>query len=218
MRAKEVRHTHSVFMAVSAPLSFSSTRLPPNFIYYIVLLYRWSTTGGPGVRTVMARKDPTGIQANRQELCGGAARLDKGKSRNNGDGTRMVHDTPARQKAREMREEAHNMSREAGTLAGIEGLEAEATARQERAKELQQEARKLQYRARLEDLTVRQVNLWKDTQKKGRQNYPRWVCSWQEGDRIVTKYLGSCRRMGEVEALEKARAMKAAALGIHLSD
>jgi len=126
----------------------------------------------------------------------------------------MVHDTPARQKARVLREEAHNLSQEAGTLASIEGLEAEATARQERAKVLQQAVRELQSVARLEDLTVRQVDLWKDTQKKGRQNYPRWVCSWQEGDKIVTKYLGSCRKMGEGEALQKARAMKAEALGL----
>jgi len=75
-------------------------------------------------------------------------------------------------------------------------LEAEVTARQERVKVLQEEARRLQSRARLEDLSVRQVDLWKDTQKKGRQNYLRWVCSWQEGDRIVTKHLGRCRRPG----------------------
>ncbi len=126
----------------------------------------------------------------------------------------MVHDTPARQHARKLRGEAQGLRREAGTLAGIEGLEAEATARQERAKVLQEEAKELQYRARLEDLTVRQVDLWKDTQKKGRQNYPRWVCSWQEGDKIITKYLGSCRRMGEAGALQKARVMKAEALGL----
>lgn len=164
----------------------------------------------------MARKDPMEIQANRRERCDGRPVWIKAKSKENkGDGTRMVHDTPARQKARELRENAHNLSREAGTLAGIEGLEVEATARRERAKELQQAARELQSIARLEDLTVRRVDLWKDTQKKGRQNYPRWVCSWQEGDRIVTKYLGSCRRMGESEALQKARAMKAKTLGIH---
>lgn len=78
---------------------------------------------------------------------------------------------------------------------------------------LQQEARERQSVTRLEDLTVRQVDYW-----KGRQNYPRWVCSWQEGDKIVTKYLGNCRKMSEAEALHKARAMKAAALGVRLSD
>lgn len=143
-----------------------------------------------------------------------AARLDRGKSRNNGDGTRMVHDTPARQKVRALMEEAHNLSREAGTLAGIEGLEAEAAARQERATVLQQEARELHSVARLEDLTVRQVDYWKDTQKKGKQNYPRWVCSWQEGDKIVTKYLGSCGKLSGEAALRKARAMKAVALRV----
>jgi hypothetical protein len=125
----------------------------------------------------------------------------------------MVHDTPARKKARELKEKARNLSREGGTLEGIEGLEAEAGARQERAKALQQEARDLQLRARLEDLSVRPADHWKDT-KKGKRNYPRWVCSWQEGDRIITKYLGSCRKMSEGEALQKARKMKAEALGL----
>ncbi|MFZ3149454.1 MAG: hypothetical protein WA137_10475, partial [Methanothrix sp.] len=84
----------------------------------------------------------------------------------------------------------------------------------ERATVLQQEARELHSVARLEDLTVRQVDYWKDTQKKGKQNYPRWVCSWQEGDKIVTKYLGSCGKLSGEAALRKARAMKAVALGV----
>jgi hypothetical protein len=88
-------------------------------------------------------------------------------------------------------------------------------ARLERAKGLREEAGKLQIRARLEDLRVRRADYWKDT-RKGRQNYPRWVCSWQEGDKIVTKYLGSCGKMGEGEALKKARQMKAEALAIKL--
>ncbi len=59
--------------------------------------------------------------------------------------------------------------------------------------------------SRREDITVRQNPVTKKT-------YYRWVCSWQEGDRTVTKYLGSCEKMGEAEALEKARRMKAEAL------
>ena len=123
----------------------------------------------------------------------------------------MVNDTPSRRKAREIKDEAHRLSREAKTLASIDGLEAEATARQEKAKELRDQARDLTDRARLEDLSVRAVDYWKET-KKGRQNYPRWYASWREGDKVRNVYLGSCRKMGEGEALEKARRMKAKAL------
>jgi hypothetical protein len=120
----------------------------------------------------------------------------------------MVHDTPAR------KEEAHRLIKEARVLEGLDGLKAESTARQERAKELNEKAKGLQNRARLEDLSVRQVDYWKDTQKKGRQNYPRWVCSWQEGDKVITKYLGSSRKLSREGALQKARKMKAEALAI----
>jgi hypothetical protein len=44
--------------------------------------------------------------------------------------------------------------------------------------------------------------------------YYRWVCSWQEGDKTVTKYLGSCKKMSEADALRKARKLKAEALGL----
>ena len=128
----------------------------------------------------------------------------------------MVHDTPARQRARELKEEAHSLIKEARALEGIEGLKAESTARLEEAKKLNEEAKGLQNRARLEDLSVRQVDYWKDTKRKGKQNYPRWVCSWQEGDKIITKYLGSSRKLSREAALGKARKMKAEALGIKL--
>ena len=58
--------------------------------------------------------------------------------------------------------------------------------------------------ARLEDLTVRRVDYW-----KGTKNYPRWIASWREGDGIRTVYLGSCKKIGREEALEKARKLKA---------
>ncbi len=74
-------------------------------------------------------------------------------------------------------------------------------------------ARDLQTRARLEDITVRRNPITKQT-KKGERTYYRWVCSWQEGDKTVTKYLGSFGKMSEAEALEKARRMKAEALGL----
>jgi hypothetical protein len=49
---------------------------------------------------------------------------------------------------------------------------------------------------------VRQNPITKQT-KKGERIYYRWMCSWQEGDKTVTKYLGSCKKMSEVEAFER---------------
>jgi len=58
---------------------------------------------------------------------------------------------------------------------------------------------------------VRQESRIKRT-KAGEKAYPYWVCSWREGSKVVTKYLGSCSKMSEGEALDKARRMKAYAL------
>ena len=42
--------------------------------------------------------------------------------------------------------------------------------------------------------------------KKGETKpYYRWYCSWHDGSKTVTKYLGSCRKISEAEALEKAK-------------
>ena len=80
-----------------------------------------------------------------------------------------------------------------------------------RPMELKKEAKALNQSARLEDITIRQNAITKPT-KKGMRIYYRWVCSWQEGDKTVTKYLGSCKKMSEADALRKARKLKAEAL------
>jgi len=128
----------------------------------------------------------------------------------------MVHDTPARRKARELRAEARELEKEAATLAGIRETEELVAIKTSRAMELKKTAKDLNQSARLEDITVRQNPITKQT-KKGDRIYYRWLCSWQEGDKTVTKYLGSCKKMGEDEALRKARMLKAEALGISRS-
>jgi hypothetical protein len=82
--------------------------------------------------------------------------------------------------------------------------------------ELKKEAKDLNQSARLEDITVRQNPLKKQTKKEDRIYY-RWVCSWQEGDRTITQYLGSVKKMNQAEALKKAKMLKAEALGISRS-
>ena len=56
--------------------------------------------------------------------------------------------------------------------------------------------------------------VWKrprtELNKKGEtKTYYRWYCSWHNGGKTITKYLGSCRKMSEAEALEKAKRLMA---------
>jgi hypothetical protein len=45
--------------------------------------------------------------------------------------------------------------------------------------------------------------------KKGdEKTYYRWYCSWYDGNKTVTKYLGSCSKMSKTDALEKAKSLK----------
>jgi len=126
----------------------------------------------------------------------------------------MVHDTPARQKARALKEETRSLSREAKALEEMGGMEAEVTARHDRAGELSREADKLKEAARLEDLSVRREHLVKQTKKGGIRTYYRWVASWRDGDKTCKVYLGSCKKMSQGEALQKAKKLKAVELGI----
>ena len=43
------------------------------------------------------------------------------------------------------------------------------------------------------------------------KTYYRWYCSWHDGKKTVRVYLGSCIKMSEVQALEKAKKLKAGA-------
>jgi hypothetical protein len=64
-------------------------------------------------------------------------------------------------------------------------------------------------RRRLED-----VHPWVMEKTKGDKTYTYWMASWREGDKVHNVHLGSCKKMSQVEATEKARAMKAKALRI----
>jgi hypothetical protein len=125
----------------------------------------------------------------------------------------MVHDTPARRTARELKAEARQLEQEASTLAGISETEELVAIKANRAMELKKAAKDLNQSARLEDIAVRRNPITKQT-KKGNRIYYRWVCSWQEGNKTVTKYLGNCKKMSGAEALQKARKLKSEALGL----
>ena len=104
----------------------------------------------------------------------------------------MVHDTPSRRKARELKAVAWELEQEAAILAGIRETEELGAIKASRARELKKAAKDLNQSARLEDITVRQNPITKQTKKGDRIHY-RWICSWQEGDKTVTKYLGCCK-------------------------
>jgi hypothetical protein len=125
----------------------------------------------------------------------------------------MVHDTPARKSARKLKTEAQVLAAEAMVLAEIAGMEQEAQVRRTQAAGLREQAKELQGKARLEDLTVREEPLVKQT-KKGERTYYRWVTSWRDGVKIKKVYLGSCKKMSHEEALERARKRKAEELGV----
>jgi hypothetical protein len=77
------------------------------------------------------------------------------------------------------------------------------------------EALALKTLARLEDLHIWVLEKVKTT-KKGSKKYTYWMATWREGGKTRNVHLGSCAKMEEETALQKARAMKAEALAIKL--
>ena len=89
----------------------------------------------------------------------------------------------------------------------------EARRMEGRADELKAEAEALKGAARREDLTLWQMEKVKTT-KKGTQSYFYWMASWREGGKVRNVHLGSCKKVDHEAALQKARKMKAGALGL----
>jgi len=52
--------------------------------------------------------------------------------------------------------------------------------------------------------------------KKGEKKYGRWLAGWREGGKQHKVYLRSCKKLSRAGAQQKARKMKAEALGIRL--
>jgi len=63
-----------------------------------------------------------------------------------------------------------------------------------------------------EDPGVRKRPLIKRNKKGEEKTYYRWYCSWHDGNKTITEYLGSCRKISEAEALEKAKRLKSESL------
>jgi hypothetical protein len=120
----------------------------------------------------------------------------------------MVHKTISRTKATLASKLARIMKNEADsdTLS-----EEQVLTKAEDATTLSEAADLLRNQARLEDLDV-----WVDpnprTTKTGVKHYPRWRATWQVGAKKIQAYIGSTAKMDYNDAMQKARAMKAASL------
>jgi hypothetical protein len=127
-----------------------------------------------------------------------------------------MHKTKAGERRKTLKRESLELVRDAKVLQKAAKTLPEA--RQE-AQRLQKDADKaleepeaLKLQARLEDLTVWEMEKTKST-KKGTKTYTYWMVSWREGEKVRNVHLGSSRKMDAEEALQKARKMKAEALG-----
>ena len=128
-----------------------------------------------------------------------------------------MHKTTSGEKRKALRKEAMELVTQARAAMKAAGVLPQAGPKvqelQEEADRLRAEAEGLKDRARLEDLSIWTMEKVKST-KKGSQAYYYWMATWREGSRTRNMHLGSCARMDADAALQKAKAMKAEALGV----
>jgi hypothetical protein len=127
-----------------------------------------------------------------------------------------MHKTTASERMKALKAEALGLERDA--RAAMRAAEILPDARGKalelagQADELKAEAEALEGAARIEDLHLWQMEKEKTT-KKGTQSYLYWMASWREGGKVRHVHLGSCRKVDHETALQKARKLKAEALG-----
>ena len=128
-----------------------------------------------------------------------------------------MHKTEAGEKAKTLKREAQELARDATTTKRaaktLPEAHEKARALQEEADKARSEAVALRPVARLEDLNVWIMEKTKNT-KKGSRSYQYWMANWREGGKVRNVHLGSCGKMDEETARQKARAMKKEALGL----
>jgi len=74
--------------------------------------------------------------------------------------------------------------------------------------------RVLKVQARLEDLSVYCVKMEKVVRKGKTKIYTYWYASWRDGGKVKNVYIGSTNNLSYIEALAKARRLKATFLGL----
>jgi hypothetical protein len=126
-----------------------------------------------------------------------------------------MHRTPSGDRRQALQKEARELARDARALqkaARAPAARREAERLQGEANAALAEAESLKLQARLEDLTVWEMKKVKQS-RKGSRTYTYWMASWREGGKTRNVHLGSARKMDGEAARQKARAMKAEALG-----
>ena len=128
-----------------------------------------------------------------------------------------MHQTTSGEKRKALRKEALELAMQSRAAMKAAGFLPQAG---HKARELQEEADRLRAealkdRARLEDLSLWTMEKVKSS-KKGSRTYYYWMATWREGSRTRNVHLGSCAKMDADAALQKAKAMKAEALGIKI--
>jgi hypothetical protein len=130
-----------------------------------------------------------------------------------------MHKTESGEKAKTLKKEAGKLAKDATAARRAAKILPEAREKvrelEGQADSLQAEAEALKEAARLEDLHVWAMGKVKTT-KKGSRTYHYWMANWREGSKVHNVHLGSCRKMSQADALEKAREMKKEALGVRL--
>jgi hypothetical protein len=128
-----------------------------------------------------------------------------------------MHKTAAGEKRKALKAEALELERDASMAMKAAEILPDAKGKAlemvSRAGELKAEAEDLKGAARLEDLQIWEQRKVKDT-KKGAKTYLYWMASWREGDKVRNVHLGSCKKVDHETALQKARKLKAEAIGI----
>ncbi len=124
-----------------------------------------------------------------------------------------MHKTNASEKRKSLLRDARELAREAKGPQKVRRMEPAAEIRQNEADRLKAEANALKHEARLEDLHVWVMEKTK-TARKGSRSYRYWMATWRENGKTRNVHLGSARKLDAEEALQKARVMKAMALGI----
>lgn len=126
-----------------------------------------------------------------------------------------MHRTPSGDRRQALQRTARVLARDARALqkaARAPAARREAERLQGEAEAALAEAEALKLQAKLEDLTVWQMEKVKQS-RKGSKTYTYWMASWREGGRTRNVHLGSSRKMDAEAARQKARAMKAEAIG-----
>jgi hypothetical protein len=126
-----------------------------------------------------------------------------------------MHRTPSGDRRQSLQKEARELARDARALqkaARAPAARQEAQRLQGEADAAQAQAEALKLQARLEDLNVWEMEKIKES-RKGSRTYSYWMASWREDGKTRNVHLGSSRKMDAAQARQKARAMKAEALG-----